>query len=147
MSSLRVLVSTPTELLLDAAEIEEVRAEDASGSFGILPGHTDLITALPPTSVVRWRSRASGLAFCVIRGGVLTVESGRQVAIACRQGTVGSDLAALEASVARMRHEEHEAHARARVEEVRLHAQAIRHLVRYLRGSANGSGHLTLGES
>jgi hypothetical protein len=46
-----------------------------------------------------------------------------------------------------MRREEREAHARARVEEVRLHAQAIRHLVRYLRGTAPGSGHLNSGDT
>ncbi len=143
MSALHLLISTPTELLLDASDIGQVRAEDASGAFGILPGHIDLITALPSSSVIRWRFSTSAAGFCVARGGVLTVEGGERVAIACRQGTVGSDLDTLEATVARMRREEREANAHARVEEVRLHAQAIRHLMRYLRP---GQNHSTLGE-
>jgi F-type H+-transporting ATPase subunit epsilon len=143
MPALQLLISTPTQLLLDAAGIKEVRAEDASGAFGILPGHIDLITALPPTSVIRWHSSSLESGFCVVRGGVLTVEGGKRIAVACRQGTVGSDLDTLEATVARMRAQEREANARTRVDEVRLHTQAIRHLMRYLRP---GQSHSTLGE-
>ena len=43
-------------------DVVSVRAEDASGSFGILPGHADFLTSLAP-SVVRWRRRDGRAAF------------------------------------------------------------------------------------
>ncbi len=45
--------STPAAILIDADDVRSLRAEDESGAFGVLPGHADLLTVLPP-SVVRW---------------------------------------------------------------------------------------------
>jgi F-type H+-transporting ATPase subunit epsilon len=69
----------------------------------------------------------------VVNGGVLTVTDGQHVAIACRQGTMSDDLVQLEADVAAMRAAEADASRRARVEQMRLHARAVRQLMRYLR--------------
>jgi len=151
MSDLALTIATPMRVLVET-RAEMLRAEDESGSFGILPGHTDLLTALP-ASVVRWQEPDGKRRFCALRGGMLTVTEGARVAIACREGIVGDDLGALEAEVAKLRAEEEDADRRARVEEMRLHAGAVRQLMRYLRPGAaaapqhppaiHSEGHLT----
>ncbi|MBN8892077.1 MAG: F0F1 ATP synthase subunit epsilon [Rhodospirillales bacterium 70-18] len=129
---LHLTVTTPAEVLVDAQGVRAVRAEDDSGGFGILPGHTDLLTVLS-ASVLRWRDRDDTLRFCAVRGGVLRVSGGDSVAVACRQGTLGDDLETLAAGVVAMRAAETDAERRARVEQMRLHARAVRQLMRYLR--------------
>ena len=49
---LHLTIATPAKLLVDIEDVRSVRAEDASGSFGILAGHADLLTVLS-LSVVR----------------------------------------------------------------------------------------------
>jgi F-type H+-transporting ATPase subunit epsilon len=88
--------------------------------------------------VVRWRDAAQVEHYCVVGGGVLTVADGRRVAVACRQGTVGDDLVRLEADVAAMRAAAADADRLARVEQMRLHARAVRQLMRYLRPGQSG---------
>lgn len=130
--ALHLTVTTPMELLVDAPDLRAVRAEDESGSFGILPGHTDFLTTLP-ASVLRWRDASGVLHFCALRSGLLTVRDGSRVAVTCREGVLGDDLEALAEDVAQLRAEEADADRRARVEQMRLHAQAVRQLMRYLR--------------
>ena len=134
-STLHLTVTTPAHILVDSDDVVAVRAEDQSGSFGILPGHADLLTVLVP-SVLRWRTADGAARFCAVRGGVFTVSSGRDVAVACREGVVGDSLDELEAKVRAVRAQELEADRKARVEQIRLHALAIRQLVRYLRHNA-----------
>jgi F-type H+-transporting ATPase subunit epsilon len=129
---LHLTVTTPAQILVDSGDVEAVRAEDQSGSFGILPGHADLLTVLVP-SVVRWRTSDGAAHFCAVRGGVFTVSAGRNVSVACREGVLGVSLEALEAKVRAVRAQQIEADRKARVEQVRLHALAVRQLLRYLR--------------
>lgn len=140
---LRLTIATPSTLLVDVADVSSIRAEDESGSFGILFGHADLLTVLP-ASVVRWRA-AEGDGFCALRGGVLTVSGGRRVAIACRLAILGGSLDTLESEVKAMRATQLDALRRARVEQARLHARAVRQLMRYLRPRA-GTGAVLLEE-
>ena len=130
--TLHLTVTTPAQILVASDNVMAVRAEDQSGSFGILPGHADLLTVLVP-SVLRWRTTDGAARFCAVRGGVFTVSSGRDVAVACREGVVGDSLEDLQAKVREVRTQELEADRKARVEQVRLHALAVRQLVRYLR--------------
>ena len=130
--TLHLTVTTPAQILVKSDDVAAVRAEDQSGSFGILAGHADLLTMLVP-SVLRWRTGDGATHFCAVRGGVCTVSSGRDVAVACREGVVGDSLEDLEAKVHAVRTQELEADRKARVEQVRLHALAVRQLVRYLR--------------
>ncbi len=130
--TLHLTVTTPSQILVASDNVVAVRAEDQSGSFGILPGHADLLTVLVP-SVLRWRTADGAARFCAVRGGVFTVSSGREVAVACREGVVGDSLDDLEAKVRAVRAQELEADRKARVEQIRLHALAVRQLVRYLR--------------
>ncbi|RYH07029.1 F0F1 ATP synthase subunit epsilon [Tropicimonas sp. IMCC6043] len=138
---LHLTVTTPMTVLVDEQAVTSVRAEDTSGGFGILPGHIDFLTALP-ASVLRWRGDDGILHFCALRAGLMNVSGGNRVAVACREGILGDDLAALEAEVGRLRTEEADIDRRARVEHMRLHASAVRQLMRHLRpGSPGGLDH------
>ena len=130
--TLHLTVTTPGEILVDSSEVAAVRAEDESGGFGVLPGHADLLTALVP-SVVRWRTSDGAVHFCAVRGGIFTISSGCNVAVACREAVLGDSLEDLEAKVRAVRAQQIEADRKVRVEQVRLHALAVRQLLRYLR--------------
>lgn len=131
-STLHLTMTTPAKVLVESNNVVAVRTEDHSGSFGVLPGHTDLLTVLVP-SVVRWRTADGAEYFCAVRGGVFTVSAGRNVAIACREGVVSNSLADLEEQVRTVRAQQLEADRKVRVRQVRAHALAVRQLVRYLR--------------
>ena len=119
-------MTTPAQILVDTGDVAAVRAEDETGSFGILPGHADLLTVLVP-SVVRWRTTDGAARFCAVHGGVFTVTAGRNVAVACREGVLGDSLEDLEARVRSVRAQQLEADRKARVEQVRLPRAAVHH--------------------
>jgi F-type H+-transporting ATPase subunit epsilon len=128
----RLTIATPATLLVEGEGVVSIRAEDQSGGFGLLPGCADFLTVLP-ACVVRWRMATGGERYCALRGGVLTATGGGRVAIACREGVLGGDLRKLEAEARAARAAQADAAARARVEQTRLHAGAVRQLIRYLR--------------
>lgn len=135
--ALHLVLSTPQQVLLDLDDVASVRGEDASGAFGILPGHADFITVLVP-SVLRWR-RAGGAGFCALRGGVLRMDGGRNLQIACRGAVVGQALDTLEAGVRAERAAQEDADRRARVHQMQLHANTVRTLLRYLKPGARNA--------
>ena len=55
---MKLTVTTPLAIVVEADDVVHLRAEDETGAFGILPGHADFLTALA-VSVVSWRD-ASG---------------------------------------------------------------------------------------
>ncbi|MEA3093854.1 MAG: F-type H+-transporting ATPase subunit epsilon [Caballeronia sp.] len=135
---LHLTIATPARVLFDSSGVVALRAEDATGSFGILPGHAAFLTVLAP-SVLRWHEDDGVEQFCVVKEGVLRVSDGHEVSIACREGVMGTSgisLKVLEAQVDVARAAQLDAVRRARVDETRLHAQAVRQLLRYLRPSA-----------
>ncbi|MBB63067.1 MULTISPECIES: F0F1 ATP synthase subunit epsilon [Stutzerimonas] len=127
---LHLLLTTPQRVLIDA-EVVALRAEDASGAFGILPGHTDLLTVLVPT-VLRWRLADGSRHYCAVSGGVLSLSAG-ELRIACREAVLGERLDTLQAEVDSEREARRERMRQARVEHLQLHTRAVRQLVRYLR--------------
>lgn len=129
---MRLLITDPLSIVVDHDDVESVRAEDASGGFGILPGHADLLTVLVP-SVVSWRHRDGRNGFCAVRRGVLTVTQGREVAIATRQAQLGDDLETLESAVLDRFQADTEAERAGRAAAMHLHTQAIRRIVEALR--------------
>ncbi|WP_313089665.1 F0F1 ATP synthase subunit epsilon [Pseudomonas sp.] len=131
---LRLQISTPREVLVELDDVVAFRGEDASGSFGLLGGHEDLLTVLQPT-VLRWRRVSGEQGYCAVQGGVLSL-SGQQLRIACRDGHVGARLEELEAGVQQAQQAQVDSERQARVEHLRLHTQAVRQLVRYLRPEA-----------
>ncbi len=129
---LQLLISTPQQVLVQAGDIRSLRAEDASGSFGLLPGHVDFLTVLRPT-VVRWKHADGRAGFCAVEGGVLCLRGGR-IELACRHGVLGDDLPQLQERVIAAREQQRDLARRARVEHLQLHTRAVRQLVHYLRG-------------
>ncbi len=130
---MRLLITDTTAIVADLDDVASVRAEDESGSFGILDGHADLLTVLT-VSVVSWRPRRRQAGYCAVRRGVLTVHGGKQVAIATREAQRGDDLDRLEASVlARFRTEADAERSGAHRPPYGFQTQAIRRIVEALR--------------
>ncbi len=88
---MRLVITTPLAVIIDLNDVVHVRAEDETGCFGILDHHSDFLTALT-VSVVSWRLASGREGHCAVRGGVLSVAAGSQVAVATRQAVAGDDL-------------------------------------------------------
>ena len=136
---MRLLITDPISIVADHADIAAIRAEDESGSFGILHGHTGLLTVLVP-SVLAWRHADGRRAYCAVRRGVLTVRGGREVNVATRQAVPGDDLDELEHVVLARFQAELDIERSVRVESMRLHMQAIRQIVQLLQPVGQDAG-------
>ncbi len=128
---MRLIVTTPTAIALDESSVRQVRAEDASGGFGIETGHADFLTTLS-ICVVRWRN-GGGEHYLAVRGGVLRVREGKVVEIATREAVVHDDLANLRGEGLATMAEGIEADRSARSGVLSLEQAAIRQIYRYLR--------------
>lgn len=129
---MRLTVSTPTALVEDVQDVRHVRAEDETGAFGILPGHTDLVAILP-ISIVTWRASDEREGFVLVRQGVLTVRNGEDVEIAARGGFRDDELPALGTKVLEELRQADEVEDVARTSETRLHLATIRQIEKVLR--------------
>lgn len=129
--TLKLFITTPSAVLVDNRSVIAVRAMDESGSFGILPNHTDLVTALDD-SVVRWRDDSNNTSYCAVRRGVLMVMNGDSVRIACREGLTGTELTKLKQRVRELRTEQTDADREETLRQMRMHTQAMRHIMGYL---------------
>lgn len=136
---MRLLITTPLSVVVEEDGILALRAEDATGSFGVLPGHADFLTSLA-ISIVSWQSGNETRHYCAVRRGVLTVNAGRDVAIATREAVTSDDLASLDETVLGRFRADIEAERTVRVESTRLQLDAIRQIVRHLRPDGRGAG-------
>lgn len=127
---MRLRITDPTTIVVDR-DIMSLRAEDASGSFGILADHADLVTALE-ISIVSWREPSNKPGYCAVRNGILTVSDGNRVEIATREAHVGDDLDDLETVVLAGYRQHREAERSSRTASARLRMQAIRRMVEAL---------------
>jgi F-type H+-transporting ATPase subunit epsilon len=128
---MRLRIVTPLELIVNEDAVAAVRAEDATGSFGILAGHADFLTSLT-ISVVDWRRANGTRGFCAVRRGMLSIARGDDVAIATREAIAGDDLATLDATVLARFRADIEQERSQRFESVKLQLNAIRRIVRQL---------------
>jgi F-type H+-transporting ATPase subunit epsilon len=137
---MKLRIVTPLSIEVDEDSVESLRAEDDSGSFGILTRHADFLTSLSIT-VVSW-TRADGVQrYCAVRRGVLTLFGGREVHIATREAVVGDDIARLDTAVLARFRADLDLERTQRVEGTRLQLNAIRLIMHYLRaGQYRGSG-------
>ena len=71
-AGLTLIVTTPLAQVLAEEGVVSIRVEDASGGFGVMPRHADLLTVLG-ASVLRWRRDDGVWRFCALRGGVMRV--------------------------------------------------------------------------
>lgn len=129
---MRLTVTTPLAIVVEAEDVAHLRAEDETGAFGILPGHADFLTALV-VSVVSWRNGQGAEHHVAVHGGMLEVRGGSAIAVATREAVPGDDLHRLEAEVlVRFRRQFAEEQA-ARKDAQRLYLAAIRRIYEYLR--------------
>jgi F-type H+-transporting ATPase subunit epsilon len=135
---MRLLITTPAAVVVDDSAAAAVRAEDESGSFGVLAGHADFLTALT-VSIVSWRRDDGTQRYCAVRHGVFSVSGGNRVAIATREALVGDDLGHLENVVLAGFRDGIEAERAARTGSLKLEMNAIRQIVRYLRPEHPGA--------
>jgi F-type H+-transporting ATPase subunit epsilon len=135
---MRLRIVTPLSVIVEE-DIDSLRAEDESGGFGILAGHTPFLTALA-ISIVSWR-KAKEERFCAVRGGVLTVGHGSAgaalVDIATREAVVGDDLNTLDRQVLTRFRSAVDKERIENVEAVRLQLDVIRRMVSRVRSGAN----------
>ncbi|KEO55535.1 F0F1 ATP synthase subunit epsilon [Thioclava indica] len=126
---MRLRIVTPLSVVVDQ-DIDSLRAEDASGSFGILQGHAPFLTALA-ISIASWR-KGEVEGFCALRGGVLTVSGGDSIAIATREAVIGTDLATLDREVLARFRADIDVERTEHVEGMRLQLNALRHMISHL---------------
>jgi F-type H+-transporting ATPase subunit epsilon len=131
---MRLRIITPLSVILDT-DIEGLRAEDASGGFGILAGHAPFVTALA-VSIVSWR-KADREQFCALRGGVLTVGDTSDIDIATREAVTGDDLSTLDSDVLARFQSDADDERSEHAETMRLQFNAIRHMVSRMSPGAN----------
>jgi F-type H+-transporting ATPase subunit epsilon len=136
---MRLRITTPLAVVVDEDGILSLRAEDATGGFGILPRHADFLTSLA-ISIVSWQSNDENRHYCAVRGGVLSVDAGRDIAIATREAIAGDDLATLDQTVLARFRADMEAERTERVESTRLQLNAIRQIVSHLGSGARAGG-------
>jgi F-type H+-transporting ATPase subunit epsilon len=135
---MRLRITTPLTVVVDEDGILALRAEDATGSFGILPRHADFLSSLV-VSVVSWQSGNETRHYCAVRGGVLFVNAGRDIAIATREAVTGDDLATLDQTILGRFCVDIETERTERVESTRLQLNAIRQIVSHLGSGASAS--------
>jgi F-type H+-transporting ATPase subunit epsilon len=121
---MRLRIVTPLSILLDQ-DIDSLRAEDASGSFGILSHHAPFLTALS-VSILSWR-QGEAEGFCALRGGVMVV--GKTTQIATPEAVLGDNLDTLDAEVLTRFRAEAEAERVEHVETLRLQLTAMRRII------------------
>ncbi len=131
---MRLNIVTPLSILVDE-DIDSLHAEDASGSFSILSGHANFLTALT-ISIVSWR-QGENEHFCAVRGGALTVTDGKVVSVTTREGVTGDDLETLDTDVLAQFHAQADAERVDHIETVQLQLNAIRRMVSRLHTNAN----------
>lgn len=135
---MKLRIITPFAVVVDEPDIMMLQAEDASGGFGILPGHAEFLTALA-ISVVRWAKADGKRHFCAVRHGVLAVTPARDVEIATREAFLGEDVGTLDETVLAGFRADAEAERTTRADNTRLQLAAIREIMRHLRAaSPNG---------
>lgn len=128
---MRLLVTTPMAVVVDAPDVRHVRAEDATGAFGLLRRHADFLTVLA-VSVITWQDAAGHESHVAVRGGVLAVRAG-DVSVATREAIASDSLAELEPAVLERFRQDYEAEEIARSATARLETAVIRQICRYLR--------------
>jgi F-type H+-transporting ATPase subunit epsilon len=70
--------------------VAALQAADASGRFGIWPGHENFLTVLVPC-VLRYRAEDGHESFAAVDGGVLLLEDGR-ISVTTRDAVVAERL-------------------------------------------------------
>lgn len=129
---MRLEIVTLLHVVVDVADVVSVSAEDATGSFALLPHHADFLTVLA-ISAVGWKRANGEVGYIAVRGGILRMQGGDFVQIATRQAVSGPSLGVLSDEVLDRLRAEAESEAQTRTASMRLQLGLMRQLDRYLR--------------
>jgi F-type H+-transporting ATPase subunit epsilon len=137
---MHLVLSSLGQVLADMAGVNSVQAEDASGSFGLWPGHTDLLCVLS-VGVLSWRTADDGpWRYAAVRGGVLTLQRGCELRVASREAFLGDDLARLQHQVIDQLRQRQLEEDNARRQSRHLEVQVLQQLVGPLKSSKGQPG-------
>lgn len=128
---MKLTIATPLGVIIDNETISSLRAEDSTGSFGILSGHADFMTVLS-ISVICWCGANSEIRYCACFKGLLTVTKGNEIFIATREAVVGFDLTDLKSRALEEYHLSDENESKTKLIQERLQAEAIKNIQKYL---------------
>lgn len=131
---MRLKISTPTKIIEDVDQLHSVRAEDETGAFGIMPGHTDFVTTLP-ISVVSWQGLDGSRGFVLVRKGVMSVRDGAFVEIATRGGFRSDELHDLGETVWDELRRSDDIEDVSRTSDTRMHLATIRQIEKVMRAA------------
>lgn len=95
-ADMQVTLRLPTRTLFDG-RATQLAAVARNGAFGILPNHTDFVTALVPSVLTLTAPDGDELIFGIDEG--LLVKKGHVVAVAIRRGVQGKSLESLRETV------------------------------------------------
>lgn len=127
---MRLVVTTPINVVVDEDRVDYIEAEDKTGIFGIKPRHAAFLTVLD-ISVLTWRSADNAMHHVALRGGVLTVKDDT-VEVATREAVGEETLQRLGRAVLERFREETAEEERSRISAARVNVATIRQLQRYL---------------
>jgi F-type H+-transporting ATPase subunit epsilon len=135
---MKLTVLTPTAIVLDVEGVSRLRATDATGDFGVRPGHGDFVTLLEP-SIVEY-TQAGATRFVAAAGGILTVERGSEVKVLCEEAVSGDDLHVLETTALEAFRRRTRTEQAATTGLARLHVALMRQLESFLRPGVTPAG-------
>lgn len=138
---MKLRIITPLTVVVDVDDVVALRAEDSSGSFGILPRHADFLTSLA-ISVVSWERTEGARHYCAVRRGVLSVTGGQDIAVATREAVIGDDLATLDDTVLARFRADIETERTERAESTCLQLAAIRQIMLHLKSDRRQGGRI-----
>lgn len=123
--SLELELMVPDGVVLKS-RIHGMQAADASGRFGLLPGHETFVTVLEPGLVV-FRDEQDRERFAAVDGGVLVLKDSL-VSIACREAVVAERLEDVAGRAAAMIEERRASELTARADFAELQATLLKQL-------------------
>ncbi|SOB77102.1 F-type H+-transporting ATPase subunit epsilon [Marinobacter sp. LV10R510-11A] len=95
-NTMQVTLRLPTRTLFEGSA-QRLFATAQNGAFGMLPNHTDFVTALVPSVLILTSADGTELFFGVDEG--VLMKTGHQVDIAIRRGVQGKDLDSLHETI------------------------------------------------
>ena len=93
--NLKILL--PFQVFVEKTGVSRIVAENAGGSFGLLPHRLDCVAALVP-GILAYETDADGEVFVAVDEGVL-VKTGPEVFVSVRRAISGTDLGRLREAV------------------------------------------------
>ncbi|MFO7596209.1 MAG: F0F1 ATP synthase subunit epsilon [Desulfocurvibacter africanus] len=127
---MRLRISLPSRIFLDT-DVQKVVAESLAGSFGLLPRHIDMATALAP-GILAYTDEAGQEQFLAVSEGIL-VKKADEVLVSVRTAVSGQ-LGELRDKVRRFAQERGEREQVTRTAVAHMEADFVRRFLEFQHG-------------